>query len=118
VRAAHHRLAGTPVPTNDEDRRTADAWAEAHRTFHRVLLEACDNDVLLATADRLWTASELARRWSYARARERDAAGEHAALERATLERDGDAAAELLTAHLVQTVDVLARPRRDRPRDA
>src|SRR3954451_10305737 len=46
VRAAHHRLAGTPVFDNDGDPYAGDAWAEAHRVFHRTLLEGCGNDVL------------------------------------------------------------------------
>jgi DNA-binding GntR family transcriptional regulator len=112
VRAAHHRLAGTPLPTDDEDRQTADAWAEAHRTFHRTLLEACDNDVLLATFDRLWAASELTRRWFATRVPGRDGSAEHAALEHAALERDGATAAELLATHVGQAADVLARQRR------
>jgi DNA-binding GntR family transcriptional regulator len=111
VRAAHHRLAGTPLG-DDGDPRAADAWTEAHRTFHRTLLDACANDVLLGTFDRLWVASELTRRWSARRVPDRDGAAEHAALEQAALARDGDAAAELLLAHVGQTVDLLAGRRR------
>lgn len=112
VRAAYHRLAGTPAATDEDDRAAADAWSEAHRTFHRTLLDACGNDVLLETFDRLWVASELARRWFIARVPGEDRAGEHLALERAALERDGDAAADLLVAHVGQTVEQLARTRR------
>ncbi|WP_022930241.1 GntR family transcriptional regulator [Patulibacter americanus] len=111
VRAAYHRLAGTPPATDEEDRDAADAWSEAHRTFHRTLLDACENDVLLATFDRLWVASELARRWFISRLPGDDRAGEHLALERAALARDTDAAADLLVAHVGQTVDQLARTR-------
>ncbi|GAA3160386.1 GntR family transcriptional regulator [Nonomuraea salmonea] len=64
VRAAHHRLAGTPPYEDDRDAPYGEAWAEAHRRFHRALLEGCGNDVLLDGFDRLWTAGELARRWS------------------------------------------------------
>ena len=74
-------------------------WAEAHRIFHRTLLEGCGNPVLLETFDRMWTASQLARRWSANRTPDRDHLGEHALLERTALARDTDAAAEALVRH-------------------
>lgn len=109
VRAAHHRLAGTPPYEREDDVHYSDAWAEAHRVFHRALLEGCGNDVLLATFDRLWTDSELARRWSAATSPGRDAVAEHRALEEAALARDADLAADLLCRHLGRTAAVLAR---------
>ncbi|MEV4013990.1 GntR family transcriptional regulator [Nonomuraea angiospora] len=105
VRAAHHRLARTPayVPEDDSEYYSS-AWSEAHRLFHRTLLEGCGNPVLLDTFDRLWTASELARRWSAQRLRDRDGAAEHRSLEEAALARDPDTAAEVLVKHLTLTV--------------
>ncbi|MEV7803001.1 GntR family transcriptional regulator [Microbispora sp. NPDC088329] len=103
VRAAHHRLARTPVFTPEEGEHYSDAWAEAHRVFHRTLLEGCGNPVLLETCDRLWTASELARRFSARRTPGRDHVGEHRRLEEAALARDADTAAEALARHLTQT---------------
>ncbi|MEU6748511.1 GntR family transcriptional regulator [Spirillospora sp. NPDC046719] len=108
VRAAFHRLARTPPYAPDEGEYYTAAWAEAHRVFHRTLLEGCGNPVLLDTFDRLWTASELARRWSAHRGPERDAVGEHRRLEETALARDADAAAEALTLHLSMTAAVLA----------
>lgn len=99
VRAAHHRLARA-VPYEQDP----DAWGEAHRVFHRTLLEGCGNDVLLATFDRLWVDSELARRWAAAHAPARDAAAEHLALEEAALAREADRAAGLLRDHVTRTV--------------
>ena len=110
VRAAHHRMAGTPVLEHAGDEHPSDRWWAAHRDFHRTLLEACGNDVLLETFDRLWTAGELARRWSAAIDPDRDAAGEHLALEEATLARDGDLAAELLARHVTGTAARLVQP--------
>src|SRR4051794_21933815 len=72
VRAAHHRLTRTPAYTPEESKYYSDAWSEAHRIFHRTLLEGCGNPVLLETFDRIWTASELTRRWSAHRAPDRD----------------------------------------------
>ncbi|MFF8538624.1 GntR family transcriptional regulator [Streptomyces sp. NPDC015532] len=107
VRAAHHRLARTPVYGPEEGDYYSSAWSEAHRVFHRTLLEGCGNPVLLETFDRMWTASELARRWSAHRDPDRDAIGEHRRLEEAALARDADTAAELLVQHLTQTAAVL-----------
>jgi DNA-binding GntR family transcriptional regulator len=103
VRATHHRLARTPPFAAGEGRYYSDEWAEAHRIFHRTLLEGCGNPVLLETFDRMWTASELARRWSAHRTPGRDHLGEHELLERTALARDADAAAQALTRHLTLT---------------
>ncbi|MEV0700265.1 GntR family transcriptional regulator [Saccharopolyspora sp. NPDC050389] len=103
VRAAHHRLARTPPFVPEEGEYISDAWSEAHRVFHRTLLEGCGNPILLETFDRMWTASELARRWSAHRTPDRDHVGEHRRLEEAALARDADAAADALTQHLTLT---------------
>ena len=110
VRAAHHRLARTPVRRTDG--HVSDAWAEAHRVFHRSVVEGCRNEVLLATFDRLWTASELARRWSELGAPElgapeREGPVEHRELEAAVVERDSDRAADVLARHLGVTAAAL-----------
>ncbi|MFE9425615.1 GntR family transcriptional regulator [Kitasatospora sp. NPDC006697] len=107
VRAAHHRLARTPAYLPGEGEHYGSAWAEAHRVFHRTLLEGCGNPVLLETFDRLWTASELARRWSARRTPGRDGIEEHRRLEEAALARDADTAAEVLVRHLTRTADAL-----------
>ncbi|MEU6424429.1 GntR family transcriptional regulator [Microbispora sp. NPDC046973] len=107
VRAAHHRLARTPAFVPEEGEHYSDAWSEAHRVFHRTLLEGCGNPVLLETFDRMWTASELARRWAAQRSRDRDAIGEHRRLEEAALARDADTAAEVLAQHLTLTAAAL-----------
>ncbi|MEU3193034.1 GntR family transcriptional regulator [Streptomyces sp. NPDC006992] len=110
VRAAHHRLARTPEYIPDEGAHYSSAWAEAHRVFHRTLLEGCGNPVLLETFDRMWTASELARRWSAHRRPDRDGPLEHRQLEEAALTRDGDTAAALLVQHLARTANALVDP--------
>jgi DNA-binding GntR family transcriptional regulator len=108
VRAAHHRLTRTPVYAPGEGEHYSSAWSEAHGVFHRTLLEGCGNAVLLETFDRMWTASELARRWSTHRNPDRDGVEEHRRLEEAALARDADAAAELLARHVATTAAVLA----------
>lgn len=103
VQAAHHRLARTPAFAPEEGEYFSDAWAEAHRVFHRTLLEGCGNPVLLESFDRMWSASELARRWSAHRTPERDHLGEHRQLAEAALARDAATAAGVLTRHLTLT---------------
>jgi len=107
VRASHHRLARTPAYSSEERKHYCDAWSEAHRVFHRTLLEGCGNRVLLETFDRMWTASELARRWSAHRTPGRDGADEHRRLEEAALARDPDTAAAALVQHLTPTATAL-----------
>ncbi|MFI9644926.1 GntR family transcriptional regulator [Streptomyces sp. NPDC052040] len=107
VRAAHHRLVRTPAYVAEEGEYYSGAWSEAHRVFHRTLLEGCGNPVLLETFDRLWTASELGRRWSAHRNPDRDGAAEHRRLEEAALARDADTAAAVLTEHLTLTAAAL-----------
>ncbi|WP_405182208.1 FCD domain-containing protein [Nocardia sp. NBC_01377] len=103
VRAAHHRLAHTPAYVPGEGEHYSEAWSESHSLFHRALVEGCGNPVLLETFDRMWTASELARRWSARRNPDRDGVDEHRRLEEAVLARDADTAAEALTQHLTLT---------------
>lgn len=107
VRAAHHRLTRTPVYVPEEGEYLSGAWSEAHRVFHRTLLEGCGNAVLLDTFDRMWTASELARRWSAHRNPDRDGLDEHRRLEEAALARDADGAERLLVQHLTLTASGL-----------
>jgi DNA-binding GntR family transcriptional regulator len=109
VRAAHHRLAGTPVADPSDPALISEAWSEAHRRFHHALVEGCGNDVLLAIFDRLRVDSELALRWSVRSGPRRDAAAEHLAIEEATLARDADRAAGLLREHIDRTTEALTR---------
>lgn len=108
VRASHHRLARTPTHQPGEGRYVSAAWSDAHRDFHRTLLEGCGNAVLLETFDRLWLASELARRWSGAGNPDRDHLAEHRRLEKAALARDAGTAAAVLAQHLARTAAGLA----------
>ncbi|WP_156051244.1 GntR family transcriptional regulator [Allokutzneria albata] len=103
VRAAHHRLSRTPMHVPEEGEHFSEAWSRAHRDFHRALLEGCGNAVLLDTFDRMWVASELARRWSLNRNPLRDLVAEHRRLEELALARDADAAGQALCEHLTLT---------------
>ena len=110
VRGAQYRLSRTPMFAPTDSVYYSDAWAEAHRLFHRTLLDGCGNDVLLEIFDRLWTASELARRWSVHpmhRIAERTVVARHRRIEQAAVARDPDLAVRLLTEHLGQTAAAL-----------
>lgn len=106
VRAAHHRLARTSPYEKI-------AWTDAHREFHRALLDGCGNAVMLETFDRLWVASELVRVWATDLAAPRDHGAEHRALEEAALARDADTAADLLARHVCRTAAGLLGDRGD-----
>jgi DNA-binding GntR family transcriptional regulator len=108
VRAAHHRLAGTPPTEHDDDVHFSDAWAAAHHEFHRALLDGCGNEVLMDVFEWLWTASELSRRWSASSNPARDHLTEHRRLEQLALSRQSEAAADALVAHLTVTAAALA----------
>jgi DNA-binding GntR family transcriptional regulator len=107
VRAAYHRLHRTPLRQEGEGPYPSAAWTSAHYEFHRALLDGCGNPVLLEMFDRLWTASELARRWSGQLRPNRDHLGEHSQLEQAALARDGNLAADILDRHVSLTVAAL-----------
>ncbi len=109
--AAHHRLAHTTMLGPDSATPTAD-WTEAHRVFHRSLVEACGSAWLLRFRDVLSDQSERYRRWSLRESSERDVAGEHRALAEATLARDADLAVHCLAEHYRRTATLcqLARP--------
>lgn len=109
IRSAHHALSRTPARNEATGAITKD-WVAAHHTFHRTLLEGCANAALLDTFERLWNASELTRLWASRATPDRDHAAEHAALERACLERDPDRAAALLFSHLDHTAAALRSP--------
>jgi DNA-binding GntR family transcriptional regulator len=108
VRATHHRLARTPPYKHVDDAHYTDAWADVHHKFHRTLLDACGNDFLMDTFERLWTASELSRRWSAAIGPARDYLAEHRRLEELALSRQGEAAADALVVHVTTTAATLA----------
>ena len=103
VVAAHHRLAATPIGT-ETGGHVREQWSVAHGRFHRALIEGCANSVMLDVFDRLWRASELARRWSVNVSTDRDIAGEHEQLVRAACDRDADRAQHLLREHILRTV--------------
>lgn len=111
VLAAHHTLERTRQFDPEDPDRFTEAWAEAHANFHNTLLAGCNSRRFIGIAAELRDGSELYRRWSHALTHdyERDIPAEHRALLAAVLDRDEDAAAELLASHIRHTTDVLLR---------
>ncbi len=105
VLAAHHRLAHTEMLGPGGVTLTAD-WTEAHRDFHRTLVEACGSAWLLRFRDVLSDQSERYRRWSLREKPDRDVAGEHRILAEATLNRNADLAVHHLANHYYRTAEL------------
>lgn len=105
--SVHHRLARTPLLTDDDHPRVSDEWEQAHIGFHRALLAGCARPRLLAVTESLRDAADLYRRWSQIQEPDRDVAGEHLRILEAALDRDVDAAATALAEHYGRTADIL-----------
>lgn len=90
-------------------------WITRHRIFHRALVNACGSQWLLGFRDVLHEQSERYRRLSVRReaGRIRDVEAEHAAIVRAVLRRDPEAAVAALSEHFLTTMHLveLAAPR-------
>ena len=101
--AAQHAFARTPVPQGPGVQ--CELWADRHRDFHLALLSACDSALLMEYAARLFDQSLrqmiiiVLGFLSGEVVMERDRAGEHEDIVRATLARDADAAVAHLEAH-------------------
>ena len=108
VVATHHVLVRTPTRTEKDSEHTAEPWADAHRAFHRALIDASDNAVLLDICHSLFDASELYRRLSAPlTTANRDLAREHLEIMEAAMARDADLAAARLASHFELTTSLL-----------
>ncbi|MFH5924751.1 GntR family transcriptional regulator [Roseomonas sp. SXEYE002] len=101
---AQHRLNRVARSLDAHRFATNPEWEACHREFHRALLAACGAPPLLAFCDRLREEAQryraLANTVAYP---DRDVAAEHAAIARAALDRDADAATALLAQHYERT---------------
>jgi DNA-binding GntR family transcriptional regulator len=105
--AAHHVLGSVPVHL--EDGTVSPEWLAAHATWHRTLLDACSNTRLLGIASSLRDCAEVYRHGPHHSGGEedRDVIGEHRQILDATLARNADTAAMLLTEHIERTTEIL-----------
>jgi GntR family carbon starvation induced transcriptional regulator len=103
ILAAHHRLAHTPIISDDPTSFSAE-WIRVHSEFHSILVEGCSSPRLLEIVRRLSeTALIYQRNLLPLAALGRDLAAEHLGLAEAVLKRDADLAVERLTAHYERT---------------
>ena len=106
--SAAHRLSKTPTRDPADPARLNDDYADAHAALHHALVAACDSPWLLKMRDWLYAQSERYRYLTIALGNgERDLVHEHAEIVEATLARDADLAARLLSEHLSITARLL-----------
>ena len=86
-----------------------------HRVFHRTLVSACGSTWLLGFRDVLHEQSERYRRLAIRRnsKKTRNVEAEHAAIVRAALKRDADAAVSALSKHFTPTMRLVELAKSD-----
>ena len=108
-------LCAVPYRHPDDPESHNEAWIVRHRIFHRALVNACGSQWLLGFRDILHEQSERYRRLSVRRETgvSRDVEAEHAAIVRAVVRRDAEAAVEALSQHFLTTMHLveLAAPK-------
>lgn len=112
--AANHRLGRTVLPADTGDVDAAREWEDRHRDFHQALIEGCGSQWLVRLHRQLVDQSERYRQIRLLHHREvqaqvRDVVAEHAEITEAVLARDTERAVRLLTKHLQDTADAMAR---------
>lgn len=86
------------------------AWEALHRAFHHALIAGCGAAPLIGFCGRLREEADRYRTMANMAAHPaRDVAAEHAAIARAALARDAEAAPALLAEHLARTGEVVLR---------
>ena len=115
VEKAFVALSAVPYRHPNDPQSHNEAWIVRHRIFHRALVNDCGSQWLLGFRDVLHEQSERYRRLSVRRETGmiRDVESEHAAIVRAVLRRDADAAVAALEQHFLTTMRLveLAAPR-------
>jgi DNA-binding GntR family transcriptional regulator len=115
VEQAFAALCAVPYRHPDDPESHNEAWIVRHRIFHLALVNACGSQWLLGFRDILYEQSERYRRLSVRRETgvSRNVEAEHAAIVRAVVRRDADAAVEALSQHFLTTMHLveLAAPK-------
>lgn len=110
--SAFHRLSRVPERVADAQEVNPE-WADFHAGFHHALISGCTNRWLMRLHELLYQQSERYRQLSVPLATVRpDLQSEHRELMTAVLNRDVQAAHDLITAHLNTTARlILASPK-------
>jgi DNA-binding GntR family transcriptional regulator len=101
VATSRDRLMGQHASTND--------FYVDHRDFHRALLSRCPNRVLIEQIEQLTDRARLFQLLGATPARRGDHRREHDELAESVIAGDVDGAVEVLTAHLMRTLEVIRR---------
>lgn len=110
--AAHHRL--SKLEDNRWDPANKEEWELWHRKFHDALISACNSPILLQFCAQLHDIHDRYRRIFLSTHKlDRDVAGEHRTLMKATLARDTQSACDILQGHIERTGTNLLRTMRD-----
>jgi len=106
VLAMQHRLANCPIRDGNS---LGEEWQRLHRIFHRTLIAACGSQWLIRFHDLLFDQAVRYRALAgaYRIDQQRNVEREHAAIVRAVIARDADAAAAAIEAHYSTTSDLL-----------
>ncbi len=116
VETSWESLRAVPYRYPDDPTQHYEEWVVRHRIFHRALVNACGSPWLLGFRDVLHEQSERYRRLSIRRQVDdapRDVEAEHAAIVKAVVGRDADAAVIALSKHFTITMEFVefAAPR-------
>lgn len=106
VVAAHHSLAGTPRLDPATGHPSA-VWRTKHAEFHAAVASGCPSLLLQRFRAELFDKADLYRAWARRASSDRDVAGEHRRICEAVVDRDADAACELMAEHVRRTTDRL-----------
>jgi DNA-binding GntR family transcriptional regulator len=103
-----HRLSRTPRHLGADTVARNPEWEQAHRQFHRSLVEGCGSHWLVETCERLFEAAEryrhLARLAGISRGNMED---EHRNIMQAAIDRRADEAVALLDTHFRRTAELV-----------
>ena len=108
VLVAFHRLSKRHRLSDEEYVTFDGTWEDLHRAYHLSLLSACDSNILLGYCAQLHEQTLRYRNLSSMKDyRDRHELDEHRAIRDAVLDRDADAAVELLRAHYRITGEIV-----------
>lgn len=113
--AAFHTLSRLPRSDPGQPNVMSDIWANAHGSFHRALIDACESPYLLQFRDVLYGQSERYRRLTVNVEPGRDVMTEHELIMKYTLNRDHKKAVSVLEAHFGETARILITHFREAP---
>lgn len=101
---AFHRMSRTPRWVAETDEVNPE-WEQAHRLFHRRLIEACGSRWIVEFCEQMFDAADRYRRMARL-AKDAKMRDEHREIMDAALARDADLAASLLNQHFQRTAEL------------